>query len=67
MQPDDDYVEPPILTRIGWFFWTKWNRVVCATRGHDAPPAGICNRCGLPLPPYDLDPGQKHEPRGEHA
>lgn len=54
MEPDD-YAEPPILTRIGWFFWRNWNRVVCATRGHDLEPNKCCARCGLPIGPFAKD------------
>jgi hypothetical protein len=52
MHPDDPPTTP-LLTRIGWFFWRNWNRAVCATRGHDGEPRRFCNRCGLPLPPFD--------------
>jgi hypothetical protein len=45
--------EPPILTRIGWFFWRNGNRAVCATRGHDLSDTCICQRCGLPIPTWE--------------
>lgn len=50
---NDEYTEPGILTRIGWFFWRNWNRLVCATRGHDVKPNYICRRCGLPVATFD--------------
>jgi hypothetical protein len=48
MHPDDPSVTP-VLTRIGWFFWRSWNRVLCATAGHRRKPNDFCGRCGLPL------------------
>jgi hypothetical protein len=48
---DDDYREPNLPTRIGWFFWRNWSRLLCATLGHPEKPNGCCARCGLPLIP----------------
>jgi hypothetical protein len=52
MEPDDS-ATPPLLTRIGWFFWAGWNRVLCAVSGHRPDPDNFCDRCGLPLPPFE--------------
>jgi hypothetical protein len=49
---EDHTPEPGIATRVGWFFWRNWNRVLCATRGHDLAENYICRRCGLPIPTW---------------
>jgi hypothetical protein len=48
MVPDTD-PQPNLLTRIGWFFWAGWSRLVCGTRGHRPDADDFCERCGLPL------------------
>jgi hypothetical protein len=49
---EDHIDDPGVLTRVGWFFWRNWNRVVCVTRGHDLSDNFICQRCGLPVPTW---------------